>query len=416
MEALTFPVTSFLPPEAPSIQRPIPPPSFVEPCPWPPVVRFPKRDREVEVGGWHIQCKLGLSLAPSSPLSTSPEARECVNCGATATPLWRRDRTGHYLCNACGLYHKMNGQNRPLIRPKKRLVRPQSCLPLSRHCCSHPVHGIPVLTLYKSPNPPSLPHPYRSPALHRSVYPQPTLRLQAGIPSPPSTAGFTLGYTLGSPWGPPLGVLVWLVWGAAWASGLFLTPQVIPMSTKVKITDVVPHTIWEALGQESISLSHSKLMVHTPYRKPCLHPDPHLLRPPPPSALILTFLLPSDCQQTGRYPVHQLPDNHHNAVAEKCQWGPCVQRLRPLLQATPGVPCLLDPPPSPPHPLTFSSFFFPLPVFFLSPLPSILHSLLIPVILLPPPSPSSPSSLPFLPAPFSLLHFSSPSSSPSAIS
>lgn len=46
----------------------------------------------------------------------------CGNCSTTNTVLWRRDGNGGSLCNACGLFFKLHGVNRPL-RMKTDVIR-----------------------------------------------------------------------------------------------------------------------------------------------------------------------------------------------------------------------------------------------------------------------------------------------------
>ncbi|KAI9034532.1 hypothetical protein DFJ74DRAFT_649803 [Hyaloraphidium curvatum] len=64
------------------------------------------------------------ALADGQPYE-APKSEEklCHNCGATNTPLWRRDDDGSTICNACGLWKKLHNADRPVTGENKPIKR-----------------------------------------------------------------------------------------------------------------------------------------------------------------------------------------------------------------------------------------------------------------------------------------------------
>ncbi|XP_038106306.1 putative mediator of RNA polymerase II transcription subunit 26 isoform X3 [Culex quinquefasciatus] len=49
----------------------------------------------------------------NSQQNSQQKDMSCTNCGTTTTTIWRRNIRGEMVCNACGLYFKLHGVNRP---------------------------------------------------------------------------------------------------------------------------------------------------------------------------------------------------------------------------------------------------------------------------------------------------------------
>lgn len=71
-------------------------------------------DEYVDFGGNNSWCNVQIKGSKSNNSSIARRVDlSCTNCGTQTTTIWRRNLKGEMVCNACGLYYKLHGIDRP---------------------------------------------------------------------------------------------------------------------------------------------------------------------------------------------------------------------------------------------------------------------------------------------------------------
>ncbi|KAJ7122330.1 GATA zinc finger-domain-containing protein [Mycena epipterygia] len=55
----------------------------------------------------------------------APDGPECSHCHTRQTSVWRRNKDGEQVCNACGVYSRLRGKERPLAL-KRNTIKPRA--------------------------------------------------------------------------------------------------------------------------------------------------------------------------------------------------------------------------------------------------------------------------------------------------
>ncbi|KPJ09987.1 Transcription factor BCFI [Papilio machaon] len=131
-------------------------PLALPPAPAAPLAASTPPDYKQKKGSW--ASTLGLVTIAAAAVTKTPGVRvqmgskrpglTCSNCGTSTTSLWRRNVHGETVCNACGLYYKLHGINRPLAMKKDsiqtRKRKPKNSMKGERNLSksnSHGTHG-----------------------------------------------------------------------------------------------------------------------------------------------------------------------------------------------------------------------------------------------------------------------------------